>query len=116
MTDRYEIAVGREENNVILKIGRVYNTQLGQPTVDIMCIVPIDIQGALDIAEAMAGKAFECEGMIPKAGEALKVELAERHAKKLVPKIVLMLRSLHDKNLQYQAEAIVGECLSEVLG
>lgn len=116
MTDQFEIAVGRENNQVVLRIGRVYTNVAGNATVDVMAVVPLDIQNAMDIAEAMAGKAFECEGLVPKAGDALKVELAAKHAKKLVPKVVLMLRSLHGKKLQYQAESIVGECLTEVLG
>ena len=105
----FEIAVGVEDNKIVLKIGRVYESN-----VDILCIVPIDIQNALDIAEAIAAKAFECRGEIPTASKALKADLAEKHAKKLVPRVSHMLRSLSNKPLQYRAQEVVAACLTEV--
>ena len=74
----------------------------------------LDPQNALDIAEALSQAALECQGM-KIAGQALKVNLAEKAAQKLVPRIMLMLKSMHKKPIRYQAEQITATCLSEVL-
>jgi hypothetical protein len=112
----FEIAVGIHDNKVVLKIGRVYQSIMDkEPQVDIMAVVPLDIQNALDIAEGIAKKAFECRGDIVPS-EALKVDLAEKHAKILVPRIMNVMRSTEGKPARYRSECIVGVCLSEVLG
>lgn len=78
----------------------------------------LEPNNCLNITEAMAAAAFECQndGIKP-VGSALKADLVQRHREILVPRIALMLTGMRQDRLKtdgYIAEQLVSTMLAEV--
>lgn len=97
-----QVAVGQFEGKVVLKFDHS------------LIMLELDPNNALDIAEEIAKVGIELNTGV-KPGNGLKIDLAEKAAKTLIPRITLMLRGMKGKPDAYKANQIVATCLSEVL-
>lgn len=102
MSSKTFVAVGNFDNKVVLKFDCPIIT------------LELDSNNALDIAEEMAKVALDINTGI-RPSNALKVDLAEKAASVLIPRITLLLHGLKGKPDAYKANQIVATCLSEVL-